>query len=279
VADQPSSPDDRQPVSYDIDTRVTRPARLHNYLAGGDGNFAVDREAAEKLAATLDGGIDTMRAAVRSLADLTERVVRYLVFEAEVDQLLYVGTPVPAGREVHEMAQAVTPSARVVYVGSDPVVLAHAHTLKRGTPKGSTAYVQGSLYEPAAIWAAAGRTLDLERPVAVLVPLTLCLVPDDAGPDRIVAELLDPVPAGSHLMLAHPTMDIPTDGIDEATKHLTEALDESYGLRSRADIGRLVAGFDLVEPGLVQIDEWRPTPDAAAPPVTLPLYTALARKP
>jgi S-adenosyl methyltransferase len=280
VNDLPSSSDDDHPTVLEIDTRVTRPARLHNYLAGGDGNFAVDREAAEKLTASLPDGIDTARAAVRSLADFTERAVRHLVAEAGVEQLLYVGMPVPTGREIHEIAQGFAPSARVVYVGNDPVVLAHAHTLKRGAPEGATAYVQGSLREPASIWAAAGRTFDLSRPVAVLVPLTLCFVPDEAEPHRVMASLLKPVPSGSHLMIAHPTTDIPTEGMDEATAHLVEAIEEPYAVRSRADIARFLDGLDLVPPGIVQIDSWRPPSPATPPPSPLlPIYAALARKP
>jgi hypothetical protein len=296
VNDQHSSSADHQPAVLDIDTRVSRPARLHNYLAGGAGNFAVDREAAEKLSASLPDGLDTVRAAVRSLGDFTERAVRHLVAEAGVEQLLYVGMPVPTGQEVHEIAQGFAPSARVVYVGNDPVVLAHAHTLKRSAPEGATAYVQGSLREPASIWADAGRTFDLSQPIAVLVPLTLCFVPDDADPYGVMAELLEPVPSGSHLMIAHPTTDIPTAGMDEATESLAEALEEPYVVRSRADIARFVEGLDLVPPGLVQIDSWRPPtrppspspsplpsrlPSPAAPPPTpvLPIYAALARKP
>jgi S-adenosyl methyltransferase len=279
VNDQPFSPDDHQPTVLEIDTRVSRPARLYNYLAGGDGNFAVDREAAEKLAASLPEGMDTVRAAVQSLGGFTERVVRHLVAEAGVDQLLYVGMPVPTGREVHEIAQGFSASARVVYVGNDPVVLAHAHTLKRSAPEGATAYVQGSLREPAAIWAEAGRTFDLSRPVAVLIPLTLCFVPDEAEPHRVMASLLDPVPSGSHLAITHPTTDIPTAGMDEATARLAEALEEPYVVRSREDIMRFLDGLDLVPPGLVQIDSWRPPSPAPPPPPLLPLYAALARKP
>lgn len=279
VNDQPSSPDDHQPTVLEIDTRVSRPARLYNYLAGGDGNFAVDREAAEKLAASLPEGMDTVRAAIQSLAGFTERAVRHVVVEAGVDQLLYVGMPVPTGREVHEIAQGFCPSARVVYVGNDPVVLAHAHRLRRSTPEGATAYVQGSLREPASIWADAGQTLDLSRPVAVLIPLTLCFVPDEAEPHRVMASLLDPVPSGSHLVITHPTMDIPTAGMDEATARLAEALEEPYVVRSRDDIARFLDGLDLVPPGLVQIDSWRPPTPTPPPSPLLPLYAALARKP
>lgn len=286
VNDQAPSSDDHQPAVLQpavlevdqIDTRVSRPARLHNYLAGGDGNFAVDREAAEKLGASLADGLDIVRAAVQALADFTERAVRQLVAEAGVEQLLYLGMPVPTGQELHEIAQALAPATRVVYVGNDPVVLAHAHTLKRSGPVGATAYVHGSLHDPAAIWAAAERTFDLARPVGVLIPLTLCFVPDEADPYRLVASLLEPAAPGSHLVIAHPTTDIPIGGMEEATERLAEAIEEPYVVRSRADIARFVEGLDLVPPGLVPIGDWQP-PDPAAPARPFPIYAAVARKP
>lgn len=277
MTDQSSRPDERLPGEVDIDTRVPRPARLHNYLAGGAGHFAVDRDAAERLASSLPDGLDTVRAAVRSLAAFIERAVLHLVEQAGVRQLLYLGVPVPAGREVHEVAQGAAPDARVVYVGNDPVVLAHAHRLTRSTPEGATAYVQGVLTDPRQIWARAGETLDLSRPVAVLVPMTLCLVPDEADPWGNVARLLAAVPAGSYLVIAHPTTDIPAPGMDEATQRLTEALGGAYAIRSRQAIARFAEGLDLVEPGLVQVDDWRRPDAASAPDVALPILAAVGR--
>lgn len=280
--DQRPTSDDRSPADLGIDTRVPRPARLTNYLAGGAGNFAVDRQTADSLASSLPGGLDTVRAAVRSLAAFSERAVLYLVEEAGIRQFLYVGVPVPAGPEVHEVAQKAAPDARVVYVGNDPVVLAHAHTLTRGGPEGATAYVPGVLTDPAGIWRGAGETLDLSRPVAVLAPFTLCLVPDDADPWGSVAQLLAGVPRGSYLVIAHPTTDIPIEGIDEATQRLADALPGAYAIRSRAAIARFVEGMDLVEPGLVPVDGWRRGPDAPAADgpaldAPLPLLAAVAR--
>jgi hypothetical protein len=278
VTDQPSSPDDRGPGDFGIDTHVTRPARLHNYLAGGDGNFAVDREAAEKIAASLPDGVDTIRAAVESLGNFTERTVRYLVEEGGIRQLLYVGTPVPAGREVHDIAQHIAPDARVVYVGNDPVVLAHAHRLRRGTPEGATTYVQGTLRAPEKIWEQAGKTLDLSRPVGVMLPETLCLVRDEADPYEMVARLLEAVPSGSYLVVAHPTTDFATESFATPNERLGELLPQPYVARTHAEVARFLEGLDLVEPGLVPIDDWRPPADAPSPRMVMPMYVAVGQK-
>lgn len=295
------SPEDRPPVPFEVDTRVPRPARLYNYLAGGSENFTVDRETAERVAAGIPGGLDTIRAAVRSVGDFTNRVVRYLVDETGIRQLLYIGTPVPAGRQVHEVAQQAAPDTRVVYVGNDPVVLAHAHILKRSTPEGATAYIHGTLRAPEEIWAQATRTLDPSRPVAILVPVTLCLVPNRADPHGLVARLLDAVPPGSYLMVAHTSGDIPTEGqgggdgggdrdgdgkagataapATTASQRLDEALPEQYVFRTPAEITRFFHGLDLVDPGLVPIYDWRPSPDTVAPAQPFPMHGALARRP
>jgi hypothetical protein len=280
VTDQSPRPnDDSRSVDFEIDTSVTRPARLYNYLAGGAGNFTIDREAAEQVATGIPGGLDAIRAAVQTVENFTLRVVRYLVEEAGVRQLLCIGTPVPAGREIHKVAQKIAPDTRVVYVGNDPVVMAHAHTLQQGTPEGATTYVHGSLHAPDEIWERVKETLDPSRPIAILVPQTLCLVPDEADPYGIMARLLDAVPSGSYLMIAHVNSDLPTEGQTTASERLGDALPEVYVVRSPAEIARFFDDLDLVEPGLVKIDDWHPSPDTPTPDPALPIYAALARKP
>lgn len=274
MTDKPTSPDDRPAVDFEIDTSVASPARLYNYLAGGAGNFSVDRETAEQVAAGVPGGLDTIRAAVGSVGDFTRRAVLHLVEEAGIRQLLCIGTPVPAGGEVHEIAQSVAPETRVVYVGSDPVVLAHAHTLKRSTPEGATAYVHGSLRDPDAIWAEATHTLDPARPVGILIPVTLCLVPDAADPHGILGRLLDAVPSGSYLMIAHASGDLPTAG-----EPLRAALPAHYVVRPPDEIARFFDGLELVEPGVVPLNQWRPTTDPPSPTLDFPMYAAVGRKP
>jgi S-adenosyl methyltransferase len=278
MTDNPSSPDEGRHVNFEIDTSVSSPARLFNYLAGGVANFAVDRDVAEEVAAGMPGGLDTIRAAVRTVGDFTLRAVRYLVEEAGVRQVLYIGTPVPAGREVHDVAQETAPDARVVYVGNDAVVLAHAHTL-RGTPEGATAYVHGTLRAPDEIWERACQTLDPSQPVAILVPVTLCLVPDDADPYGIMARLVDATAPGSYLAIAHVAGDVPTEGLTTAAERLRHAMPAPYVVRSATEVARFFAGLDLVDPGLVKIDAWHPAPDAPSPVLDLPMYVGVARKP
>lgn len=293
VTEEPAAPDNRRPVDFEIDTTVTSPARLYNYLAGGEGNFSVDRETAEQVAARVPGGLDTIRIAVQSVSDFTRRTVLYLVEEAGVRQFLCIGTPVPAGGEVHEIAQRVAPDTRVVYVGNDPVVLAHAHTLKRSTPEGATAYVHGTLHDPDALWAAATETLDPTRPVGILVPVTLCLVPDEADPHGILRRLLDAVPSGSYLMIAQTSGDYGGEGAEgegegdagpgarpmTAGEQLRAAIPAQYVVRDPAEIARFFDGLELVEPGLVPINAWRPTSDPPSPTLDFPMHAAVGRKP
>lgn len=258
MTDEPLDPEpDRQP-DFDIDSRVTRPARLYNFLVGGDANFSVDRKTAEAVAEGMPGGLETIRTAVQAIGDFLGRVVRYLVEEAGARQLLYVGTSVPAKDQIHRLAHEVAPDTRVVYVGNDPVVMARAHELRQGTGEGATAYVHGTLKDPERIWGQAAQTLDPRRPVAILIPTTLCLVADEAKPHAITRWLVDAAAPGSHLMVAHPIGDLPAEGRRQPSELLNEAMSERYTLRTPDEVARFFDGLDLVDPGLVPIDRWRP---------------------
>jgi S-adenosyl methyltransferase len=259
VTDDPLDPEQHNRPDFDVDSRVARPARIYNYLVGGDANFSVDRKTAESVAEGMPGGIDTIRTAVKAIGDFLARVVQYLVEDAGARQLLYVGTSVPAKDQIHLIAQKMAPDTRVVYVGNDPVVMAMAHTLQQGTAEGATAYVHGTLRSPERFWEQATETLDPSQPVAVLIPTTLCLVPDEAEPHKITRWLLDAVPSGSHLVVAHPTGDLPAKGRKTPSERLNEALPERYTMRTPEEVARFFDGLDLVDPGLVPIDRWRPT--------------------
>jgi hypothetical protein len=282
---------ERQPPEIDIDLVAAQPARIYNYLAGGDANFAVDREAVDQAATILDGGLDTVRRAVASIAAFQARAVRYLVADAGVRQFLKLATAVPEGDDVHEVAQATAPDTRVVYVGDDPTVLAHAHALRRAMPGGVTGYVHGSLDDVEAIVEQAAETLDLDRPIGLLLPGALNFVTDEAGAYGIVTRFMDALAVGSHLAITHSTPDLRSGRMGEAAEKFAKLLAGSYVVRSRDDIARFFDGLELVDPGLVQIDEWRPAPDpdpaaaadaaaadAADEPV-VPIYVALGRKP
>ncbi len=277
------------PPEIEIDTRVAHPARVHNYLAGGDGNFAVDREAVDQAAAVLPGGMETARRALAAMVAFHTRVIRYLVTDAGVRQFLKVGTAVPAGEDVHEIALSIAPDVRVVYVGDDPMVLAHAHSMRRARPKGSTAYVHGSLRDAEAIMREAAATLDLDRPVALLLPATLNFVPDEDDPGGIVARLVAAMAPGSYVVLTHSSHDNRTGRMEEAAERFSKLLGEPYVVRTRDEIARFFDGLELVEPGLVQVDEWPPGPgtsgagpdgaDADAALVPAPIFGGVGRKP
>lgn len=270
--------DDANPFA--IDFSVAHPARLQSYLAGGESYFAADREAAEKMAAALPSGIDTARGVVRTLGAFVGRAVRYLAGEAGMRQFLHIGVGPPGKRNVHHVAQEQVADARVVYVSDDPVVLAESHTLRTGSPEGATGYVHGSLLDLAAVLEQAADNLDFDEPVAALLVTTLNFVPDESDPHGIVAELVGTLAPGSHLLVAHPSFDISAEGMPEASAKLSQALKVPWVVRTRDEIARFFDGLDMVEPGLVPINEWRPE---GGPPPRVgrrvpPIYGGLARK-
>lgn len=265
----------------EINTDVARPARVQNYLAGGDDNFAADREAATYAATDYPGGMDAARATVSSLAGFMVRAVRYLAGERGVRQFLHTGTPIPTAEDVHVVAQRVAPESRIVYVGDDPVVLAHAHSLRKSSPTGAAAYVHSTLRRPDELLEQAAATLDLDRPIAVMLLATLGFIPDEYDPHGILGQLLASLAPGSYVVLAHTANDI-HEGVAEAAERLSKVLGRRYVVRSHPDILRFLRGLDLVDPGLVQIDQWRPDPNQPPPPATehpVPIYAAVASKP
>lgn len=280
---QRPSASDGQPPEIDIDTTVANPARVHNFLAGGDGHFAVDREAVTQAATILPGGLETAQRAVRSMTDFQTRVIRYLAVEVGIRQFMKLGTAVPVVEDVHEVAQSAAPDARVVYVGNDPMVLAHAHSLRRTRPEGSAAYVHSSLTDTEAIVRQASGTIDFGQPVALLLPATVNFVPDDRDPYGLVARLVDAVPSGSYMALTCTSPEIRSERMSEAAERFSKLLGPQYVVRPRDEIARFFDGLELVDPGLVQLDRWRPEPadagDAADPPRPAPIYGAVGRKP
>jgi len=271
----------RPPPEIEIDITTAHRARVHNYLAGGDAHFAADRLAVEKAADVLPGGIETARHAVRTMAAFQERVVRYLVAEVGIRQFLKLGAVVPAGDDVHEIAQAAAPGTRVVYAGDDPTVLAHAHSLRRSRPEGVTDYVHGSMLDVAPIIEQAAKTLDMDRPVALVSPATLNFVADEHDPHGIVARLMDALAPGSHLVLAHTSNEIGSERMMEGAEQFGKLVYGPYVVRTREEIARFLDGLELVDPGLVPIEQWHPRPDADLDPTRrpVPIYGAVARKP
>ncbi len=268
-----------------INSSVAHTSRIYDYLLGGTHYFTVDREVADHAFAAYPGGIDGARTDARANRAFLGRAVRFLAGEAGIHQFLDIGTGIPNADNTHAIAQQVAPETRIVYVDNDPIVLAHAHALLQSTSAGATAYVNGDLREPGAILEQAATTLDLSRPVAVVVVGVLHVIPDTDRPYESVAALIDAVPSGSYLALSHMTRDIEADGADMAV--VTSRLDESMhttnppALRTRAEVTRFFDGLEFVEPGVVAPAAWRPDDASAAAPSgrVTPLFCAVGRKP
>jgi S-adenosyl methyltransferase len=182
-------------VSADsVDPDVPSPARVWNYWLGGTDNFPVDRQLAERITAAMP---------------LIARFARLF---------LDIGSGVPTADNTHQVAQRLAAESRVVYADRDATVAAHAQSLLTSTPEGKTAYLQADLRDPEAILAAAARTLDLTRPVGVLLIGVLHFIPDSDDPGQVVARLMAGLPSGSYLAIAHAASDLDPEAAAEATR-------------------------------------------------------------
>jgi hypothetical protein len=235
-----------------IDTSVAHPARRYNYWLGGKDHFAADRESGDQLAAAFP----TARIAARENRDFLRRTVRCLA-EAGVDQFLDIGTGLPVPDNTHEIAQRVVPSARILYVDNDPLVMTHARALTIGTPAGRTGYLEADLRDPDTILAGPG-VLDLDRPVALLLVAVLHFLHDDDQARAVVRRLSSGLAPGSYLVASNLTMDYA--GPEHRARH--EALYATGRTDARArsaeEFGRFFDGMELLPPGIVAVSEWRP---------------------
>jgi hypothetical protein len=260
----------------EIDTSVAHAARVYDYLLGGRANFKVDREAAELLYQTWPGGVDGVRADVRASRATLGRVVRYLARDAEITQFLDIGTGIPKQNNVHEVAQREAPDARIVYVDNDPIVLAHAHQLLRGTKAGAIRYIPGDLRQPGPILREAVKTLDFSRPTAVVLFGILHLFSDADQPRAVIDQLMAPLAAGSCLALSHLGSDLQSDEVTETFKRVNARMAEQVTLRTHDEVAALLDGLEVVEPGVVPGTQWRPDPGATVGPSQV--WVAVARK-
>jgi hypothetical protein len=255
-----------------FNTAVAHQARVYDYWLGGKDNYAADRATGDAVMQVYPGIV----AAVRAQRAFLGRAVRFLAADAGISQFLDIGTGIPASDNTHEVAQAVTPAARVVYVDKDPVVLAHAHALLTG---GLTDYIDADLHDTAAILDKAAATLDFAQPVAVMLLGILQVIPDDDNPWEIVAQLVKAAAPGSYLAIAHPASDVLASGPGaEAQRRYNENAAEPVILRTHAQVSRFFTGLDLAKPGVVPADQWRP-PTAVAPRSDLAIYAGVGCKP
>ena len=245
-----------------INTGVPNPARIYDYFLGGKDNFPADREVAEQVVAIAPVARDI----VEDNRAFLRRAVRLLAGEAGIRQFIDLGSGLPTQGNVHEIAQAAAPDARVVYVDNDAMVVTHSRALLAGD---NTAAIEADLRDPDSVMRhpEVRELIDFDQPIALLLMAILHFVPDEEDPYGIVVRFRDALPAGSYLALSHGTRDIParTDMSPEAMAEMGTKVERLYQLttaslvtRTRAQVERFFDGFDLLDPGLVEIQLWRP---------------------
>jgi hypothetical protein len=261
----------------EIDTSRPHPARTYDYFLGGKNNFAADREVADKVLA----GWPAIRTGVRENRKFLARVVKYLAGEAGIRQFLDIGTGLPTTDNVHEVAQAVAPSARIVYVDNDPLVLAHARALLTSSPEGRTAYIHADLRDPTAILndPVTRDVLDFTQPIALMLVAILHMIPDEEKPAELVATLLDALPPGSYIVASHITGEH-NAGAAAGERRFQEASLKAQWRNSDVFARLAFNGLDLVPPGVVLTSEWRNDEPGPRPtPADVSAYGGVARKP
>jgi S-adenosyl methyltransferase len=275
VAD-PENPATARNAAAEFDASRPHVARVYDYLLGGKDNFAADRAVGDQIIASLPA----VQVGVRAQRDLLGRVVRYLVGEMSLRQLLDIGSGLPTAENVHQIAQSVAPQARVVYLDNDPVVLSHARALLADNTV--TFAAEGDLRDPAGILANPDvrKNLDWDQPIGLLLCGILHYILDEENPADLVAALYRALPPGSYVFIHHL---LASD--DPASATLQAEMQKGLGrtqFRTFGEIKKLFGHLELVEPGLVLVPDWRPypaTPRVSQHPVLRLAAAGVARKP
>jgi hypothetical protein len=245
----------------ELDLTRAHPGRVYDYFLGGKDNYAADREAAEALARVLP---DIPRMA-RANREFLRRAVQRLVGRHGVRQLVDIGSGIPTSPNVHEIAQAIDPAARVVYVDNDPLVGAHSRALLTSTAEGAIEFVLADVTDPAAVVGdpRLRRAVDLAEPVGLLLVSVLMYFADE-----VVAEIMDTLVGalapGSFVVISHPTADFAPEVVARAAA-VGRASGLTYIARSRAAVEGLFAGLEPCPPGVVAMPAWHPPVCAVGP--------------
>jgi S-adenosyl methyltransferase len=254
-----------------INTTVAHPARRYDYWLGGKDNFAADRESGDQVAAAFP----TVRTAAIENRRFLRRAVTYLANEMGIRQFLDIGTGIPSANNTHQVAQAIAPESRIVYVDNDPIVLAHARALLTSTPEGATAYLDADLRDPEKILTDPDLlgTLDLTKPVGLMLVAILHFVKDADDPYAHVRRLVAAMPSGSYLTITHATNDYMPPETSAAVSAADTRTQVPFQFRSRDEFARFLTGLELVPPGIVSVAEWRA--EQERPPRPTPAQTAV----
>lgn len=252
-----------------FDVTVPNVARIYDYLLGGKDNYAADRDAAEKLHKVLPD----VTLACRENREFLRRAVRFLAGEAGICQFVDIGSGLPTVENTHQIAQAVRPGARVVYVDNDPIVVAHGRALLGKSP--DVAVVEADLRQPGAIIGdpALRELVDLSEPTAFLLVAVLHFIPDGEDPHGIVGMLRSVMAPGSFLVTSHVTQDSVSPGEYAAGVSVYEKASAPVVPRRYDEVLKFFDGMDLADPGLVNISQWR----TRQPPMRQLIYGGVAR--
>lgn len=235
-----------------LDTSVPHSARIFSYWLGGKDNYLADREAGDRFRMTFPKIIGMTRCSRQFLG----RAVRYLADEAGIRQFLDAGTGLPTLDNTHEVAQQVAPESRIVYADNDPLVLVHAQVLLSSSPEGRTDYIDADIRDPETVLCMAAETLDLTRPVAVILMGILAHVADYDQARSIVNRLMAGLPPGSFLAIRDGTTTDPAYRAAIREYNVSGAV--PYHLRTPDQIAGYFDGLEVVPPGVVPCQRWRP---------------------
>jgi SAM-dependent methyltransferase len=238
-----------------VDARRANVARVYDYWLGGSHNFSADRDLARQIAAVEPGIVAMARANRAFLASAVRRLAA-----AGIDQFLDIGSGIPTQGNVHEVAG---PGARVAYVDTDPVAIAHSRAILAG--RRNAAVIGADLRDPDAILRHPDtrRLIDFSRPVGLLLVAVLHFIADDERPRDLVAGLRDVLAPGSFLVVSHATSEGQPELALAMAKVYSRSVTTSAHVRSRLEIERFFDGFKVLEPGVVPLARWRSGPGAA----------------
>ncbi len=269
------------PVYPGIDASVVHPARRYDYWLGGKDNFAVDRASAEEIARVFPSA----PRAARENRGFLRRAVKWLVENPGIDQFLDIGTGLPSANNTHEVAQAINPNCRVVYVDNDPMLVVHARALLTSLPgAGPTSYLQADVRNPLRIIRSdeVRDTLDLDRPVALMLVAIMHFIKDSEDPYGIVQDLLEPLAPGSFLVMSHGSFDPLPAELRYRLEPLVTTGPAAFVPRTGEQIMRFFEGMYDVDPGLVMVNRWKPDPETdleeLLPPEEICTYGMVAAK-
>jgi O-methyltransferase involved in polyketide biosynthesis len=265
------------PPPAGLDVSTAHQARVWNYWLGGRDYFAADRAAGERISQDFPHLAQTARAERAFLV----RAVRFLAGPARIRQFLDIGAGLPAGGNTHEIAQRIAPDTGIVYTDNDPAVLVHARALLQtpmlaSTPEGTVSYVDADLRDVTAVLAGSARTLDLQRPVALIMLGVLGHLDDHGAARSITSQLMDALPSGSYLAIADGAAG--TGPVSEAQRRYNDAAPMPYHLRRPDELASFFDGLDLIEPGVVPCPQWKPDAPGDAAPEAAAAYCGVARK-